>query len=87
MRNNAMTSRKELVKEIRRFEEIMEEIIDLVDEAESIVLTTVGRPGSIYGRAIAYWIPTIKGTVSGKASMQSMEDTLEEIKEELGFPY
>lgn len=58
------------------FEDIMEQINGLVDEA--LALIPDNEPGA-KSRAKAYWAPTIKGCVDGRTTMTSMGDTMEEI--------
>lgn len=68
---------------IERFEEIMDEVKELVDEAYTIVRRQLKRknPNAIK-LAGAYWRDQIIGTVDGEGSMETMADTLASLKEE-----
>jgi len=70
--------------DVERFEEIMEEIEDLVDEAYQIA--RMAESMMIAKRAEAYWKAQILGTVRGRGSMTPMSDTLDELKEEVEGP-
>jgi len=67
-----------------RLEEIKEEMLSLLDEAEHLVRQERG----VYDRAKSYWIPHIKMALTKEheylgGSMVTMEDTIEELKEQL----
>ena len=68
---------------ISRFEEIMDEIKELVDEAFGIVKKELGRkdPNTV-SLASAYWYEQIKGIVDGDGSMETMAETLSTLKDE-----
>lgn len=62
---------------IDRLNEIKNEIESLVLEAKSIL-----RGTPVYRRAEAYWIPNILESLDGRATMVSMQDTINELEEE-----
>jgi len=64
----------------RRFQEIMEEIDNLVHEAAEIAREH--PDSSITARVDAYWKPQIIGIIDGTATMQGMVNTLEELLED-----
>lgn len=68
---------------IDRLEEIKVAVLELIGEAEEIV-----RRGDnvVYARAKAYWIPHVIGALTKEheylgGSMQTMEETIEELRE------
>lgn len=63
---------------IRRFEEIMEEIKNLNDEALDLIPRDSGNRSS----AEVYWHPWINNVVDNRGCMTTMEDTLKGLKEE-----
>ena len=67
-------------EDLLRFEEIMTEIEVLADEA----LQLIDSESMIHRRAASYWHPTIIGCVHGRATMTPMQETLDELKQELG---
>jgi membrane-associated HD superfamily phosphohydrolase len=67
-------------EQVERFEEIMDEIQSLVEEAFTIVRQSGNR--TLVARAESYWYPTIARSVRGNATMFDMNSTLESLKEE-----
>lgn len=83
-----LSMRKKAITEydIDRLEEIKEELLTLMDEAKHLV-----RSGEnlTYERARSYWIPHVIMALTKEheylgGSMVTMEDTIEELKEQLG---
>jgi hypothetical protein len=66
--------------DVERFQEIMDEIEELVEEAYQIV--QMGDNRAAARRAEAYWKAQIPAIVSGRGSMVSMRDTILELSEE-----
>lgn len=69
--------------DINRLEEIKEEMLELLDEADRLLS---GAEGMVYDRAKAYWIPHIKMALTKEhdylgGSMETLEDTIEELRE------
>jgi len=72
---------------IHRLQQIQEELLSLVAEAEELV-KDAGHNG-IYQRAKSYWIAQIETKIHNDhfylgGTMHSMEDTLQELREEIG---
>lgn len=65
---------------LERLTEIRDEIESLISEAKEIIRTAAGRQSLIDTRANAYWIPNIEGSLEGRATMVSMQDTIEELE-------
>lgn len=65
--------------DINRFEELMEEVKDRVEEA--FALLPDDNDSSIRARAKAYWYEQIMGIVDGRGSMHTMDDTRKELEE------
>jgi hypothetical protein len=68
---------------IERFRDIMDEINSLVDEAYQLTVKVLGRQSQTTRAADNYWRPHIKSIVSGAGSMETMQDTLEDMEEEI----
>lgn len=71
---------------IDRLEEIRDEMLNLLEEAIDIVKSNANR--STYDRAKSYWYAHIEGNLSGgkyNGSMTNIDETIEEMKEELGY--
>jgi len=66
---------------INRLRDIQGEIDGLVNEAERLIR----QNGSefAHSRATSYWIGHIKGALSGRGSMVTMEETISELDEEV----
>ena len=72
-------------EDINRLEEIKEELLELIEEAQRIVS---GGDEMTYQRAKSYWIPHVIMALTKEhewlgGSMETMEDTIEELKEQL----
>ena len=64
-------------EEVRRFEDIMSEILTLVVEAAELV----PRDTNMRSQAEAYWSPHIQNCVEARGCMVTMQDTLEHMRE------
>lgn len=76
----------EETKPADRFEEIITLIKESLFEAREIVKDNINEETggeSILARADAYWFPQIDGTVDGQSSMCSMQNTLDELREDI----
>lgn len=71
--------------DLTRLEEIKDELKDLTDEADNI-LRSVGK-GLTYTRARSYWLGHIRGALEKEkgsiSSMVTMQDTIDELREEM----
>lgn len=74
-----MAMSKENEMDLLRFEEIMSEIDTLAEEAVNII----PKNTAFEDRARAYWFNTITGCIDGRATMHTMQNSLEELKEAL----
>lgn len=77
--------REEVDCDLQQFEDIMAKVNDLIDEAYQIVCDKLGRDSQAARSANAYWKRQIKYTVAGTGSMETMEDTLNKMKNEQPF--
>lgn len=67
-------------REINRFKEIMEEIKALTDEAFKLTKKVLGSQSRTTKAADVYWRSQIKNTVDGGGSMETMKETLQDMK-------
>jgi hypothetical protein len=77
-----------ILEATERLEEIREEMLELLSEAEEVARQTAKAAGQrvIYERAAAYWIPQIKIALKNDhgylgSSMCSLEDTIKDLDE------
>ena len=66
---------------IERLREIQGEIDGLVNEAERLIRES--GSDMAYSRAKSYWIGHILGALTGRGSMVTCEDTINEMEEEI----
>ena len=79
-----MLDDEELPKTIERLENIKNEILELVEEADYLVRVAAGGKSMEYARAEHYWIPGIKKNVCGTGTQNSITTTITELKDSLG---
>ncbi|MBA7611814.1 hypothetical protein ES703_19045 [subsurface metagenome] len=68
-------------KAITRLREIQGEIDGLVNEAESLIYQHASGIKLTHTRATSYWLAHIKGALTGRGSMVTMEETINEMEE------
>lgn len=78
-----MLTDEELHEIIDRLEEIKNEIVELVGEADYLVRAAAGYKSMEYARAEQYWIPGIKKHVCGTGIHNSISTTITELNESL----
>ena len=78
-----MLSDEELPETIERLENIKNEILELVEEADYLVRVAAGYKSMEYARAERYWILGIKKNVCGTGIQNSISTTITELEESL----
>ena len=72
-----MTEKQEVIKRLRS---IQDEIGELVTEADELIHSYGSELA--HKRAESYWLEHIRGALSGRGSMVTMEETISELEGE-----